>query len=70
MEIAASPALSTGANKGKSLSAKRRAIDPIDQEEDIFLHVKVRGDDNHRGFVTIRANDSLKVAREEISKSR
>ncbi len=39
------------------------------EEETVYLHVKVRGDQSHRGFITISKDATLLVARQEISKS-
>jgi len=55
--------------KGLFSSSKKRAVDENPYDEDLFLHVKVRGDQSHRGFVTLQQHSSLLAAREEIAKS-
>jgi len=50
-------------------SGKRRATSELVQDDDLFLHVKVRGDDHPRGFITVSKHATLRAAREEINKS-
>lgn len=38
-------------------------------EESSFFHVKIRGENTHRGFISLRKGDSLKDARSEILRS-
>lgn len=65
-----------------SSSGKRRATEQMVHEgffasifllnffkDDLFLHVKVRGDDQPRGFITLPKTATLRGARDEIGKS-
>eukprot|EP01119_Soliformovum_irregulare_P003156 TRINITY_DN1347_c0_g1_i1.p1 TRINITY_DN1347_c0_g1~~TRINITY_DN1347_c0_g1_i1.p1 ORF type:complete len:581 (-),score=129.20 TRINITY_DN1347_c0_g1_i1:20-1762(-) len=53
----------------KQFGGKRRAAVEIPPDEEVFFHVKVRGDSTHRGFINVPVNGTLKAAREEILKS-
>ena len=52
-----------------SNSSKRRAVNEVIQDEEIYLHVKVGGESTHRGFITLSRDSTLNDARNEISKS-
>mmetsp|Transcript_12477 Transcript_12477/g.17283 ORF Transcript_12477/g.17283 Transcript_12477/m.17283 type:complete len:649 (+) Transcript_12477:94-2040(+) len=73
MESVSSPQISvTGSAHPKAVkttTTKRRAMDDIPQEDEIFLHVKVQGDTSHRGFIALYADSSLRMARDQIEKS-
>jgi hypothetical protein len=40
---------------------KRRALNEVVGDEELFIHVKVRGDLQHRGFINIQKGANLKV---------
>lgn len=52
---------------------KRKKVneeESLSDEEDLLLHVRVSGEDIHRGFINLQKGATLSDAREEISKSK